>query len=91
MPNITLSIPEDVYRRMKKHPEVRWSKIARDAIIEYLQKIEGKNVVSSDELLKELGEEFAVDLAAISLEDAIKHYKKMREAEWKRFSTIQAV
>ena len=25
MPNLTISIPEDVYDKMKKHPEIRWS------------------------------------------------------------------
>ena len=32
MPNITLSIPEDMHKEMKKHREIRWSEIARDAL-----------------------------------------------------------
>ena len=37
MGNITLSIPEDVHKDMKQFSEVRWSEVARKAII---QKIE---------------------------------------------------
>ena len=48
MPNITLSIPEEVYRKMKKYSEVKWSEVARKAIMEYLRKLEG--TVSSEEL-----------------------------------------
>lgn len=40
MPNITLSIPEDVYKRMKKYGEVKWSEVARKAIVEYLRRLE---------------------------------------------------
>ena len=40
MPNITLSLPEDVYKIMKKHKEIRWSEIARQAIEKFSKKIE---------------------------------------------------
>ncbi len=39
MPNITLSIPEEIHRMMKLHREVRWSEIARAAIIEQMKKL----------------------------------------------------
>jgi len=32
MPNITLSIPEDIHKEIKKHKEIRWSEIARSAL-----------------------------------------------------------
>jgi len=40
MPNMTLSIPEDLHRIMKKHSELRWSEIARRAITEEVRKIQ---------------------------------------------------
>nr|MDO8116914.1 hypothetical protein [Candidatus Sigynarchaeota archaeon] len=40
MPNITLSIPEAVYKIMSKHKEIRWSEIARRAIMNFSRKIE---------------------------------------------------
>ncbi len=75
---------------MKGHPEVKWSEVARKAIIEYLKRIEEPRIVPSEELLEELGEEFARALSEISLERAIRHYEMMRERGWERFSTIRA-
>ena len=34
MPNMTLSIPEPLHAKMKKHPEFKWSEVARKAIEE---------------------------------------------------------
>jgi len=39
MTNITLSIPDDMYRLMKKYKEVNWSEVARQAIIEKLLRL----------------------------------------------------
>ena len=40
MPNITLSIPENVYEIINRHKEIRWSEIARRAIVAFSEKIE---------------------------------------------------
>ncbi len=37
MSNVTLSIPDDVYKDMKHFSEVRWSEVARRAIIDKLE------------------------------------------------------
>ena len=34
MAHITLSIPDEIYTEMKKHPEIKWSEIARQNIVE---------------------------------------------------------
>ena len=39
MPNMTLSLPKDVYKIVKEHREIRWSEIARRAIAEYANKL----------------------------------------------------
>ena len=39
MPNITLSIPEDIHKEIKKHKEIRWSEIARRAISDHAMKL----------------------------------------------------
>lgn len=36
MTNITLSIPEGIHKEMRRFSEVRWSEVARKAIIEKL-------------------------------------------------------
>ena len=36
MTNLTLSVPDDLYKEMKKHPEIRWSEVARQALAKKL-------------------------------------------------------
>ncbi|MEK6818555.1 MAG: hypothetical protein AABY10_01330 [Nanoarchaeota archaeon] len=47
MPNVTLSIPEEVYVIMKKHREMRWSEVARAAIVEQVRKLETMDKIAS--------------------------------------------
>ena len=90
MPNITLSIPEDIYKKMKKYSEIKWSEVIRKAIVDYLEKLEeSKTEISSEELLNELGDEFKESLNKLDFEKAVEGYKRMRENEWKRIFTIQ--
>ncbi|MEM2566906.1 MAG: ribbon-helix-helix domain-containing protein [Candidatus Bathyarchaeia archaeon] len=92
MVNITVSIPEELYRKMKKYSEVKWSEVVRKALADYIRRLEAaeRGVVPSEKLLELLGE-FSLDLSGISLEKALEFYEKARELEWKRFSsTTQA-
>ncbi len=49
MANVTLSLPENLHRRMKRFSEVRWSEVARKAIekkvadLELLEKLTSKS------------------------------------------------
>ena len=91
MPEITLSIPEDVYKKMKEY-DVKWNEALKDAIISYIRRLEKHGLeATTEELLAELGEDFMKELSEISFEEAISAYEKMREKEWKRLYTIQAV
>jgi post-segregation antitoxin (ccd killing protein) len=91
MPNITISIPEALYKKMKKYSEVKWSEVVRKALAEYVSRLEvlERGFLSSDELAEQLRES-DLDVSLISLEEAIKHYQRARELEWKRSSTTQA-
>lgn len=91
MPNITVSIPDALYKRMKKHSEVKWSEVIRKALTEYVSRLEvlKRGFLTSDELV-ELLKESDLDVSSISLEEAIRHYERARELEWRRFSTTQA-
>ena len=92
MPEITLSIPEEVYKRMKEHKGTSWNEVVRKAIVDYVYRLEADKLeVTTEELLKELGSEFAEELAETSFEEAVEFYEKMREKEWRRFYTIPAV
>lgn len=39
MPNITISISEELYKTIKHHRQIRWSEVARRAMANYAQKL----------------------------------------------------
>ncbi len=47
MPNITLSIPQDLHEIIKRHREIRWSEIARVAIVDQTKKLELMDKIAS--------------------------------------------
>lgn len=71
MSNITLAVPEELHKKMKKYPEFKWSEIARKAIEEKINDQEfledlkhisvaekshsEKKTISFKKALKELG------------------------------------
>jgi hypothetical protein len=83
MPHITFSVSDELYDRMKKFPEIKWSTLYRQTIIRYLEKFENSNKVPITELKARL-EKKGVTFDEIPLDKAIEHYKKMRELEWER-------
>jgi hypothetical protein len=89
MANITLSIPDDVRERMRKYPEIKWSEVVRNAILEYLDRLMGSETHDSSHFAK-LAQRTGVRLEEIPLADAERHYKKMRDLEWKRHSSTRA-
>ena len=49
MPNITFAIPEGLYKKMKKHKEIRWSEVVLQVISRRIKDLEFVNSpVSSD-------------------------------------------
>ncbi len=82
MVHITLSIPDDVYREMKKHPEIKWSEIARHSIIQKTTLL--KNKMHSHDLFNLLSPEMKKGIGMASEKTAIKFYKKMKRKSWKR-------
>jgi len=90
MANITLSLPDDIYKKMKKYSEIKWSEVARKAIVDYIKKLEGSKAnTTTEELLDDLGDDFKRCLDELELKKAVEGYKKMRDAEWKRTSMTQ--
>ncbi|MEI6058537.1 MAG: hypothetical protein WCP89_02085 [archaeon] len=47
MVNMTLSIPEELHKKMKKMSEIRWSEVARRAIEERINDFEVINRIAS--------------------------------------------
>ena len=47
MPNLTLSIPEQLHTKMKKHSEIRWSEVVRKSISQKIEDLEMMNKLTS--------------------------------------------
>lgn len=87
MPQITLDIPEEIYREIKNlYDGMRWSKIVRVSIVSYLEKL--KKVTTSSKLLKFISPETLSIIKKIPREEAKEFYKKVREKEWKRIKSL---
>jgi predicted CopG family antitoxin len=56
MGNMTLAIPDDLGKRMKRHREIRWSEVARRAIeqkvgdLELLDKLAAKSTLTKKDV-----------------------------------------
>ena len=59
MTNMTLSMPDSLSKQMKKFSEVKWSEVARKAIIEKLDKLMlAEKLASKSKLTKKDVDEF---------------------------------
>jgi len=74
MANMTLSIPEELHKKIRKHSEIRWSEIARKAIAEYIEKLE-----LMDESTKE---------SKLTKEDVKEISKEIKKSIAKRHRTL---
>ena len=60
MGNITLSIPESIHQDMRNFSEVRWSEVARKAIVEKLETLHLANrIVKKSKLTQKDVKEFS--------------------------------
>lgn len=68
MGNVTLSVPEELLNKMKKHREIRWSEIVRQIInkkieqFELLEKLTSKSKLTEKEA-EEIGEKIKEGIA----------------------------
>lgn len=67
MGNITLSIPDDVHKDMKQFAEVKWSEVARRAIIEKLKSLKlAEHLIKKSKLTDKDVEEFSDKIKSIA-------------------------
>ena len=53
MVNVTFAVPEELHEVMRRHPEIKWSEIARKAMWEYARKLELMERITSESRLSE--------------------------------------
>lgn len=71
MGNMTLAIPDDLQKKMKRHSDIRWSAVARQAISEKIDMLERVERIAQK--------------SKLTLEDAKILGKKINAAASKRF------
>ncbi len=81
MTELKLNIPESLYEKMKKHPEIKWDTIAQSALKRYIEKIEKTESIASKSKLtlddvKEISNE-------ISKKSGEQHKQYLKS--WNRF------
>jgi hypothetical protein len=76
MVNMTLAVPKELHNMMKKHPEIKWSEIARRALREYAKKLEMLNKIAEESKLTKKDIE---ELDRIVKKAIMKHYGKNAE------------
>ncbi|MEA3458208.1 MAG: hypothetical protein U9R21_05970 [Candidatus Thermoplasmatota archaeon] len=67
MANITLSVPETIHKQMKHFSEVKWSEVARKAIIERLEVLQlAEKLAQKSKLTKSDIEKFNTKIKSLS-------------------------
>jgi hypothetical protein len=90
MVNLTISIPEDLCEKMKRHSEVKWSEVVRKALLNYVDRLEivDGGIVPMKKMAQKM-KTLGINVSKIDLDKAIEHYEEGRKLEWKRLSTTQ--
>ena len=70
MPNLTLSIPDALYEEMKKHPEIRWSEVARQSLARKLDDLRRLDILLAKSRLHD--------------KDVEELSRKVKSGVWKR-------
>ena len=84
MSNVTFSVDEDLYKRMKSHPEIKWSEVCRQAIIKFLEETEHPTIWSTKMLRSRLSSPINQLIKSLPVEKTGDFAVKSREYEKKR-------
>lgn len=74
--SVTLSVPEELHRLMKKHPEIEWSEVARQAMWEYAKKLETLDKIANK---SKITEEDALEIGRAVKRRISDRYRKAAE------------
>jgi hypothetical protein len=89
MTNITFSIDDDIHKKMKEHPEIKWTEILRQSIINYLKNVEEIDVISIKDFRERLDPEMLQKIEELDEQEEILFYKEVRKKEQERLNRLQ--
>ena len=52
VPNITLAVPEELHRKMRAHPEIKWSEVVRRVIAQRIDDLERMDAITRRSTLR---------------------------------------
>lgn len=71
-------MPEELHRIMKKHPEIKWSEVVRQAMWEYARKLELLDTIADK---SKLSEKEALEIGRVVKKDLFERYRKVAEGK----------
>jgi len=89
MTNITFSVDDDLHKKMKEHPEIKWTAILRQSIVNYLKKVEEIDVLSIIDFKKRLDPVTLKKIDELNEQDENMFYEKAKKLEEERLKQLQ--
>lgn len=86
MPAILVSVKNDVWKKMKTHPEIKWTQVAREGIEERLDELEG--IVPIEKVREWIGPERLAEIRKGPHPDPVEMQKRIKESEWRRLQLL---
>ncbi|MBI5226443.1 hypothetical protein HY994_04375 [Candidatus Micrarchaeota archaeon] len=86
MPAILVSIKNDVWKKMKKYPEIKWTQVMRASVEDRLDQMEGS--MSMEQIREWLGPELIREIRKEPRPDPVEMQKKIKESEWRRLQLL---
>jgi tetrahydromethanopterin S-methyltransferase subunit A len=89
MTNITFSVDDELHKKMKNHPEIKWTEILRQSIANYLKKVEEIDVLSIKDFRKRLDPEIQKKIEELNEQDETSFYEEAKKIEEERLKRLQ--
>jgi len=89
MTNITFSVDDDIHKKMKEYPEIKWTEVLRQSIVNYLKKVEEIDVLTITDFKKRLDPKILKKIDELDEKDEILFYKKAKKMEEERLKQLQ--
>ncbi len=86
---ITFSVDDELHKKMKDHPEIKWTEILRQSIINYIKKVEEIDVLSIKDFKKRLDPEILKNVEELNNQDEIFFCNEVKKLEEERLERLQ--
>jgi hypothetical protein len=89
MTNITFSVDDAIHKKMKEYPEIKWTEVLRQSIVDYLKKVEEIDVLTITDFKKRLDPEILKKIDELNEKDEALFYEKAKKMEEERLKQLQ--